>query len=71
MEQPSRPVDGSERQQHHHQPGHHPGRDEVLDLDQTLTEVTNVTLEEREEDTTTRARDNKGEKDKKGTGKRV
>ena len=44
---------------------------EVLDLDQTLTEETNVTLEEREEDTTARARDNKGEKDKKGKGRRI
>ena len=42
---------------------------EVLDLDQTLTREPNVTLEEREEDTTTRdsGRNSKGgEKDKKG-----
>ena len=42
---------------------------EVLDLDQTLTLEPTVTLEEREEDTTTRATNSKGgEKDKTRKG---
>ena len=44
---------------------------EVLDLDQTLTDKTDVTLEEREGDSTTRARDSKGEKNKLGKGRRT